>query len=134
MLILLSKYCISNSVLKYASFIKKCTPDWALLNQNLTPLNCKVNASLKSKFNTQKHCFNSQKHSALKQQICGSISKLFRHTSKAIHARYKITMLLLRISITRFYSALCWKLLLLVQMVVTNQMIIIYSYFNLKAT
>ena len=49
----LSKYCISNpfSVLKYASFIKNCTPGWALLNQNLTPL--KVNASLKSKFNTQ---------------------------------------------------------------------------------
>ena len=63
----LSKYCISNSVLKYASFMKNCTPGWALLNQNLAPL--KVNASHKSKFNTQKHCFNSQKHSALKQQI-----------------------------------------------------------------
>ena len=29
----------------------------------------KVIPSLESKFNTQKHCFNSQKHSALKQQI-----------------------------------------------------------------
>ena len=51
----LSKHFISNSVLKYASFIKNCTPGWALLNQNLTPL--KVNASLKSKFNTQKTVF-----------------------------------------------------------------------------
>ena len=81
---------LSNSVLKYASFLKNCTPGWALFNQNLTPL--KVNASLKSKFNTQKHCFNSQKHSALKQQIIyGSrISTLFGHTSKAIYDRYKI--------------------------------------------
>ena len=51
-----------------ASTIKTfSTQTTKLLNQNLTPL--KVNASLKSKFDTQKHCFNPKKHSALKQQI-----------------------------------------------------------------
>jgi len=86
-------------VLKYASFIKNCTPGWALLNQNLTPL--KVNASLKSKFNTQKHCFNSQKHSALKQQIMAAEKVHCLGTqAKQFMTDTKFAMLLLRISIT----------------------------------
>ena len=65
----LSKYCISNPF-KFSAEIRivhQKLHTWLLLNQNLTPL--KVNASLKSEFNTQKHCFKSQKHSTLKQQI-----------------------------------------------------------------
>ena len=51
----LSKYCISNPF-KFSperSVVhQNCTPGWALLTHNLAPL--KVNASVKSKFNTQK--------------------------------------------------------------------------------
>ena len=51
----LSKYCISNPF-KFSAersiVHQNCTPGWALLTHNLAPL--KVNASVKSKFNTQK--------------------------------------------------------------------------------
>ena len=80
---------LSNSVLKYASFIKNCTPGWALLNQNLTPL--KVNASLKSKFNTQKTLLQLSKTFSTQTTNYGSrISTLCGHTSKAIYDRYKV--------------------------------------------